>query len=600
MKKRKPVNKIIYVIIFFSIMLVHFFVSSRFYALTQVAGMDESVTIGWVSIASTEKSWISAVTLNKYYGFGFAILASVFYYFTSDPVIIYHCFQILIGMIYAFCGLICFRMLDYIVAPKNKKENIILIITSIACVFVPIKYIYFMNEHAIILINWLTVYSLIRLTQKPKSKKYTFALVLFLCYALTIHDRALILWMGVIGSIIILSLVKKKNYVYIPIAIFAAPGFLGIRKVIKIIRHYIWSSGQVLANTSENTIATVFKKIPYLAAPINWIFPIITVISQLYFMAFSTCGAFFLVLFSGITFIIRYIKRRRDKDTIDDAIFIILVYSILCIIVTIGVQAVSWMPDARTLTPDMVWPEILGKRSKFYLRYFCSYCGPMLMLLSVFILKKLHYLKKSILSSGIAFVIVSILECIFVSGWYSDMLVKSNPAYTLFFPFSFLLKEKRLTSHLFIVSICVMAVMYAVVIALIYINKKVILTGLIMAVMVFQYVISNVSIYEAGSERLYNRMYPIYQFISSVDVEVVDDHKFIYKPDMSKDDMRLQYYLADYTMINAMPDEVSDDKVIITDKDYEFLDEYLDAGFEMTYIGSYRIYVYPDRMPKSQ
>lgn len=344
----------------------------------------------------------------------------------------------------------------------------------------------------------------------------------------------------------------------------------------------------------------MFKKIPYLSKPINWIFPIITVISQLYFMAFSTCGAFFLVLFSGVTFIVRYIKRRRHNNTVDDAIFIILVYSILCIIVTIGIQAVSWMPDATTISPDMVWSEILGKRSKFYLRYFCSYCGPMLMLLSVFILKKLHYLKKSILSSGIAFVIVSILECIFVSGQYSDMLVKSNPAYTLFFPFSFLLGEKRLTAKLFIVSICVMAVLYAVVITLIYINKKVILTSLIMAVMVFQYVVSTISIYESGSERLYNKMYPIYQFMNEVDMEVVDDHKFIYKPDMTKDDMRLQYYLADYTLLNAMPDEIEDDKVIITNTDYPFLDDYLDAGFQMEYIGNYRIYVYPDRLPQSQ
>ncbi|MBO6164923.1 MAG: hypothetical protein J6O17_00950 [Eubacterium sp.] len=600
MKTRKPTNKIIYAIIFFTIMLIHFLVSSRFYALTQVAGMDESVTIGWVSIASSEKSWVSAVTLNKYYGFGFAVFASIFYLFTSDPVIIYHCLQIMVGIIYAFCGLICFRMLDYMVKPKNRKENTILIITSITCVFVPIKYIYFMNEHAIILINWLTVYSLIRLTQRPKSKKYTFSLILFLCYALTIHDRALVLWMGVVGSILIISIVKKKNYIYIPIGILAVPGFVGLRKVIKIIRHYIWNSGQVLANTSENTIATVFKKIPYLSKPINWIFPIITVISQLYFMAFSTCGAFFLVLFSGVTFIVRYIKRRRHNNTVDDAIFIILVYSILCIIVTIGIQAVSWMPDATTISPDMVWSEILGKRSKFYLRYFCSYCGPMLMLLSVFILKKLHYLKKSILSSGIAFVIVSILECIFVSGQYSDMLVKSNPAYTLFFPFSFLLGEKRLTAKLFIVSICVMAVLYAVVITLIYINKKVILTSLIMAVMVFQYVVSTISIYESGSERLYNKMYPIYQFMNEVDMEVVDDHKFIYKPDMTKDDMRLQYYLADYTLLNAMPDEIEDDKVIITNTDYPFLDDYLDAGFQMEYIGNYRIYVYPDRLPQSQ
>ena len=137
MKTRKPTNKIIYAIIFFTIMLIHFLVSSRFYALTQVAGMDESVTIGWVSIASSEKSWVSAVTLNKYYGFGFAVFASIFYLFTSDPVIIYHCLQIMVGIIYAFCGLICFRMLDYMVKPKNRKENTILIITSITCVFVP-------------------------------------------------------------------------------------------------------------------------------------------------------------------------------------------------------------------------------------------------------------------------------------------------------------------------------------------------------------------------------------------------------------------------------------------------------------------------------
>lgn len=600
MDTKKHAKKIIYVIIFFTIMLIHFLVASRFYALTQVVGMDESVTIGWISIASSEKSWMSAVTLNKYYGFGFAVFASVFYYFTSDPVIIYHCLQILVGVMYAFCGMICYRILDYIVSPKNKKEITILIITSIMCVFVPIKYIYFMNEHAIIMVNWLTIYALIRLMQNPKSKKYTFLLILFLCYSLTIHDRALVLWLGVVGALFIVSLVKKKNYVYIPIAILSAPGFLGFRKLIKVVRRYIWGSGIALANTSESTISTVFKKLPYLVSPINWIFPVITVISQLYFMAFSTCGAFFLVLFSGFTFIIRYIKKRREKNSVDDAIFVILVYSILCILVTIGIQAVSWMPDATTLTPDMVWSEILGKRSKFYLRYFCSYCGPMLMLLSVFALRKLPCLKKSIIPSAIVFAVISVLECVFVSGWYSDMLVKSNPAYTLFFPFSFILGEKRLTSQLFIVSICVMAALYTVVILLIYINKKVIMTSLITAALVFQYVVSTICIYEEGSERLYNRMYPLYQFMNEVDMEVVDDHKFIYKPDMSKDDMRMQYYLADYTLINAMPDTISDDKIIMTNTTYPFLDEYLDEGYEMVYIGYYRIYVHPDRLPKSQ
>ena len=53
MDTKKHAKKIIYVIIFFTIMLIHFLVASRFYALTQVVGMDESVTIGWISIASS-------------------------------------------------------------------------------------------------------------------------------------------------------------------------------------------------------------------------------------------------------------------------------------------------------------------------------------------------------------------------------------------------------------------------------------------------------------------------------------------------------------------------------------------------------------------
>ena len=126
------------------------------------------------------------------------------------------------------------------------------------------------------------------------------------------------------------------------------------------------------------------------------------------------------------------------------------------------------------------------------------------------------------------------------------------------------------------------------------------MTSLITAALVFQYVVSTICIYEEGSERLYNRMYPLYQFMNEVDMEVVDDHKFIYKPDMSKDDMRMQYYLADYTLINAMPDTISDDKIIMTNTTYPFLDEYLDEGYEMVYIGYYRIYVHPDRLPKSQ
>lgn len=579
------------IIIICIIILVHELLNLNLKAMVQVIGYDESATLSWTGLF-TDVSWHDIIEQHKYYGFGFSAIFSFLYYITDNPVYIYQTMQLVVAVLYAIMGLISYRIILEISGAITLKQKTVSMFFAIASTFIPVKFVYVINEHMYIFLNWVTVYLIVKLVKgKVNKTRYTIYLILVLCYSLTVHEKSLTLWVSVLFTLVLCSILWHRPVInYVITIIMGISGFSLIKKIISKIRNFIWSNKEVVQNTANATISTTIRKLSYLAKPLNWIFPIVTFISQLFFMSLCTGGIFQVSWLIGILLIIKNI-RSKTVEIWEKQIFAIVVYTIICIGITILMQCISWMPDTADYSTDEVMQEIFGKRAKLYLRYFCCYCGPLIALFSVYIQRCFCTVKKVMIISFIIHCVVGIFIAIFVSPWYSQFQLESSPVYTMFIPFTLRQPDEYLTQGVF-VSALVVGTLIMLGFIFLHRRKLIRLFSFFVAVFfIYQYLYTGFTVYSKSSEQIYNDNYPVYEILDSIKSQISD---VVYMPELSKADIRLKFYLTDFSISNSMPDLSQANNVIIYENDGLVNVDLVQLDYNMIEAGAYEIYLSKD------
>lgn len=498
-----------------------------------------------------------------------------------------------ISCFYAVSAVICYKIMNKLVRCASNKR-IILCAFSIAAVFVPVKFVYVMNEHIYILLNWIILYLLVTLMEKNVNKiHYTGYLLIVLVYALTVHEKSLTLWFASSLTIIAVFVVFRDKLIKFPV--FVIGGFLSYeitKKVIRKIRHIFFIQAEnEITNTSASTLAVIFEKLKYFKSPVNWIFPVITCFSQIYFMSLFTGGVFLVAFIFSIYFIFTYTFTKKEKceEVWERQIYIIALYSIVCIFLTVVIQAIAWMPDINSLTIDQIAVEIWGKRAKLYLRYFACYCGPIIMLFGVYFLRYLEKLKKIFRVSAFINIFFGIIVVAKISCWYETYQMNESPIYSMFMPFVLGKPSDYLTRKTFIIAIIVGLAIFVFIYMCIFKNMKKIVGVFLALLLVHEYLYTGVTVYKNSSSAIYKDNYPVYCLLDGIEDQT--EH-IIYMPEMKKEDIRLKFYLTDYTIVNRVPDLSSEHVVVIIRSDGVINEEY--ANYTQIESGAYEIYLSPD------
>lgn len=585
------------IILFLIVIMIHTLLNINLKGPPQIAGYDEPSTIAWTGVLSGIQ-WSDVLAYNKYYGFGYMLVFGVFYHLTTDPTILYQIFLFFISIVYAISAILCMKIMCRIM---KCQESICILLFSLACVFIPVKFVYVFNEHIYILLNWSIIYFFLKFidsSDKNEKIKFLVCISLLLLYTATIHEKSLTIYISFFLTLFLFFLrehsyinLKKKIKIYLSMIIINSGFYVVLKKIIGFARKGIWNSSKVaLDNTASGTFTTLINKILLWTNPINLMFPIVTFFSQLFFMSMTTAGIFLICFTLCTEFAVLYTFKKEFNNNEERMIFVISVYSLIAIIMTIVVQAITWMPNMSTIDASQFWYEILGKRAKLYLRYFCCYVGPLIMLLPVFINYYKEKVKKHFIIDIIIYFISGCLVMLFISQWYGAQLLKSTPIYSMFIPFAWWLGEDYLTRTVFLISISI-ALIIMLGLFMLFIKRKYTFMSLVLSVfLVYQYLCTGYTVYIDSSYQIHQDNYPVYEFFELNDL----DEFTIYCPKMDKTYIRLKYYLTKYELIDQEPKWSKDKLIVIYKKNQEIEDTDNLKSFREFDLGNYRVFISED------
>lgn len=562
MEINKKDNIIIQIMLVIGTVIVFTIINYNLYPLVQNVGGDEFSTIA-ISAFLWGEEWENVLISSKYYGFGYSIFLTPILKITDNPLYIYRFMQLVNSIINAGCVLICYKIMLKLL---GKKEIGYCLLTSLAIAFLPGKFNYVINEHMIILLIWLSIYLLILLHERDNKILYTVYLVLLLAYSLTVHTRMILLMVIISGYIIALFLKEKKKMVNFPIYFLGI--FVGIalsnNVLIKNIQNKIWlqkKSNTPLANTSGDLIEKIFSRVEELTSINSIKFILMTMTSQITTGNLLTVGILFVSIVSAVALCTLFFLKKAKID------YDIIAISWIClfgVIFSVLGQAIIWLPHFEKLSIEEINNAIVGGRAKVYLRYYFCYVGPLIMLFFVALKKNnyLTYLKKYSWMFLLLFSLVAKYILYKVYTNFNEFKIDSSPTYGFFYPFGKLIGEEYLTQEVFGIMILITFTIFILMLVCLKKKKHTLLVSLVVVSFFTHYYFFNYTYNSPNSKEVFERNIGFYDIVKDVE-KYGKLPKDIYLIDGEKSDVKLQFFLSNYSIIINY-EEIDFDKVLIT------------------------------------
>lgn len=552
------------IILFFTVFLIHAITNLNYKAIVQSIGNDERVTmVGAATLAGLD--WSDIVKNAKYYGIGYTVLMAPMFLITDNPFVIYQGMLLYNAILYAISAVLCFRLMRKLCGkPEGTKENVYCLLFSIASVFVPIKFVFIINEHMLTFLNWVLLTLLVKVAElfsenrKRESVKYVAVMFVLMLYALVVHTRGVTFWIAVAIVLFVLFLMHRLRIRYWLVGIVGAVGgYVLMQNVVKLIQRVVWNNdGSTMLNSSEQLAESSQLKFTYFKHLINWVFPSTTIVSQVNTMTIATGGLFLFSIIFSIRIIVQLIRKKERPTGTALILLVTALFTGLCVFISICGQSVIWMPNAYEITDHAEKMEaIFGKRAKLYIRYFTCYTGPALMLAGVYMMQFKKTVKHYLLVSLGAFAAISTFAVLVVGKWYEQFTLVESPVYQLFLPFVFWSKKEYLTQDIFWVTSIIAVVIFMILIVFTLLNKRIVVAALVAGMMLYQYEFLANTCYKDFSDNIYADNYPVYEMITKVEEQSGLD-KTIYLPAGTYSEMALQFYLNRYKFILDSPEGI--------------------------------------------
>lgn len=340
--------------------------------------LDEVTTMAGAAYFSGN-DWSAVISNSGYYGMGFTMLLAPVFKVTDNPFIIY---QICIGvcaLLQSMAAPICYYIMKKC---WNINNHIYLCLVSVACSYMVVtrsNIIY--NEQMLIFLSWVIALILAVLqNDRLNSKKtifLTILLALVISYSLTIHTRALTFLIALaICFVIYFFMFRKKIFNVIAMVVTTGIGYMAGKAFIYFVKNNIWSikEGTTLGNTSIG----VDKGIQYLLSTHSWQAWGNIIFGQVNTISIITAG---FILIAGVIVVHKCWESiiKRKKEIAEDKIMLIGLFFLVCIVMTIAAQSISWLKSTTAVLEMGFENNAYSTKGFTYVRYFGPYCGPMLM-----------------------------------------------------------------------------------------------------------------------------------------------------------------------------------------------------------------------------
>lgn len=340
--------------------------------------------VGW--------DWSGMAGDYRYYGYGFFVLLTPLFKIISNPLILYRSIVFILAVLQALIAPLAYRIMRDMYQIENGW--FLLMGAEVCSYFVTVRAVYTYNEHPYIFIVWLLAAALLKLecnVDFAKGKrKWTLIVMLLLIYALTLHSRAVTLWIAAAAGIVIYYIAYRKWVISWGIlGGLGIVGYIGTEWIKRLVIVACMAQNEkAIQNVSVSfDISGIFESGK---AVLGWFYIIIGQLSTL--MIFSGGFAVFCLVVCVYklmgTFFKKMLPRRElsRRCQMDSKSFFLMTIMLAAVAITILGQSFSWLGDVVVgLENNRV---VDGFRAFTYLRYFGAYFGPILMMGLVWLIRE--------------------------------------------------------------------------------------------------------------------------------------------------------------------------------------------------------------------
>lgn len=346
-----------------------------FYIPAKLAGMD----------------WSSSMFNYRYYGYGFSIFLTPLFKYVHDPVVLYRITLILVAIVQLVIPIICCYLLHSFMCVS--KSSYIILITTICTYGVSMYPTYMYNEHIYITWVWVSFFILAKLwtlNEGEKRKKVLYSILLGFSFvgALTVHQRAVTVFLAFLILYVFIRITCKKKFCYaLPIIVVYSIGNLINTRIMNFFIKFLkYDSIDVqseidLSNIQNTSVEMTFslkslQNRDYVQAVIR------VLIGNLNNWNIFTAGIGIFSLVLGVSFLIKLYKKQISEE--ERRLLFFGVFGIISILITIAGLANTWgwgIKDAyvkNDATADAL-------RGLVYLRYLIAYYPQVMLVVLAYI-----------------------------------------------------------------------------------------------------------------------------------------------------------------------------------------------------------------------
>lgn len=331
--------------------------------------------------------WSGLEGMYRYYGYGFVFLLTPLFRLIEDPVILYRIIVFLMILCQAVAAPISYHIMKRFFGMEDDAKTLIISVASSYLVFARATYVY--NEFPYVTVFWLSLWALLSLHENMGNRKkrllLTLLLLALLVYEMTLHSRAVTLFLALGVTVVFYLWTYRKCLISVPVAVAAGAAGLflatkGIDYIVNIASAA--SSSSEVGNTSVSfSIAAIF------GATKSWTAWLYIVLGQVNTMVLFTGGIALFGAVMGCVFLWKALVRREKEFLEENKNYIIVfMYCLSASAITILGQSFSWLPGVTSAIFE--GGDLDSMRAVTYLRYYGVYFVPVIMLFMVWFCKK--------------------------------------------------------------------------------------------------------------------------------------------------------------------------------------------------------------------
>ena len=323
--------------------------------------------------------WSGVMSMASYYGYGYYWIYAILFLITDNPYIIWGTILVANLLVLGTVSIIAYYILNKSFGIKSRWLVISLAaITSLKTVGFGIS-----NEVPLTVIIWIIMLLVLKCYEsredKIKNCKYSILLAISLVFSLMVHERAMIVWIGLfLGLLLFFWLFQEKVILSKLFPVVLCGGFIIHRLIRSVVLSKVWhlGKGEKISNTSAFLTSSLLREdsIGSIKAAVD------VILSNLYKLSIMSYGtaiiAIVVVMYCFYTRIrrkkIKHLENIIEITTCKKEVLLILIAGIACAAM-IGGLAVK---ERHSLYATYVTGDNVVKyKILFYWRYYSQLAG---------------------------------------------------------------------------------------------------------------------------------------------------------------------------------------------------------------------------------